>query len=92
MPIIAAIRAGLMRFREVFGQRYREQELSAKIESHVQMHIEENLRSGMSPKEARRQALIQLGGVERTKEKEPSDDSNSAVDSSRADHKSLSHR
>ncbi len=39
-----------------------------EMESHLQMHIEDNLREGMSPEEARRQALIKLGGVEQTKE------------------------
>ena len=32
------------------------------------MHIEDNLRAGMTPKEARRQAAIQLGGVEQTRQ------------------------
>jgi predicted permease len=32
------------------------------------MHIADNLRAGMSPEEARRDALIRLGGVEQTKE------------------------
>jgi predicted permease len=32
------------------------------------MHIEDNLRLGMTPEEARRQALIKLGGIESTKE------------------------
>jgi predicted permease len=30
------------------------------------MHIDDNLRSGMAPEEARRQALIKLGGIEAT--------------------------
>jgi hypothetical protein len=68
MPIITAVRAGLVRFRELFGKRYREQELSAEIESHVQMHVEDNLRAGMALEEARRQALLKLGGIEQTKE------------------------
>jgi putative ABC transport system permease protein len=34
----------------------------------LHMHIEDNLRAGMSPDEARRHALLALGGVERTKE------------------------
>jgi len=38
------------------------------LESHLQLHIEDNLRSGMSAQEARRQALLKLGGVEPTKE------------------------
>jgi predicted permease len=43
-------------------------EFSAEIESHLAMHIEDNLRSGMTPDEARREALIKLGGLEQTKQ------------------------
>jgi predicted permease len=32
------------------------------------MHIEDNLRAGMTPEEARRQALIRLGGMEQTQQ------------------------
>jgi hypothetical protein len=32
------------------------------------MHIEDNLRAGMSAQEARRAALLKLGGLEQTKE------------------------
>src|SRR5258708_37459422 len=39
------------------------------MESHLQMHIGDNLRGGMSPTEARREALMKLGGVEQTKER-----------------------
>lgn len=38
------------------------------MESHLQMHFEDNLRAGMSATEARRNALIKLGGLEQTKE------------------------
>jgi len=38
------------------------------MDSHLQMHIDDNLRAGMSPEEARRNALIALGGIEQTKE------------------------
>src|SRR5437879_12279329 len=38
------------------------------MESHLQMHIEDNLRAGMSAAEARREALMKLGGVEQRKE------------------------
>jgi predicted permease len=54
--------AGL--FRKPRGER----ELAAELESHLQLHIEDNLRSGMTPEEARRQALLKLGGLEQTKE------------------------
>jgi predicted permease len=62
------LRAGLSRLGEMFGKRQREQELSAELESHLQMHIEDNLRAGMSPAQARREAMMKLGGVEQTKE------------------------
>ncbi|WP_433983559.1 permease prefix domain 1-containing protein [Tunturiibacter empetritectus] len=43
-------------------------ELADELESHLQMHIEDNVRSGMSEEEARRQALIRLGGLEQTRQ------------------------
>ena len=57
-----------MRLFGVFGSTRAERELSAEIESHLQLHIDDNLRAGMTPPEARRRALIALGGVEGTKE------------------------
>src|SRR5258707_3275784 len=50
------------------NRRQRDRELSAEMESHLQMHVEDHLRSGMTPEEARRRALIQLGGVESVKQ------------------------
>ena len=38
-------------------------DLKAELESHLQMQTAENLRRGMSPDEARRQALIASGGM-----------------------------
>ena len=66
---MSALRAWLVRFGGLFGKQQRDRELAAEIESHLQLHIDENLRAGMSPEEARRQALLQLGGVEQTKER-----------------------
>jgi putative ABC transport system permease protein len=62
------LRAWMMRFGGIFGKRRRDAELAAELESHLQMHIDDNLRAGMSAQEARRQALLKLGGVEQTKE------------------------
>jgi predicted permease len=62
------LRGWLLRLAELFGRERRERELAAEMESHLQLHIDENLRAGLSDKEARRQALIKLGGVEQTKE------------------------
>jgi predicted permease len=62
------LRAWFSRLGGLFSKRRREQDLSAEMESHLQLHIEDNLRSGMSQAEARREALMKLGGVEQTKE------------------------
>ncbi len=63
---MSTLRAWLWRLGGLFGKRGRDRELAEEMESHLQMHIEDNVRAGMSPDEARRQALIKLGGVEQT--------------------------
>jgi predicted permease len=62
------IRALLIRLRGFFIKATRERELADELESHLQMHIDDNLRAGMSPQEARRVAVMKLGGVDQTKE------------------------
>jgi predicted permease len=62
------IRKWLLRMGELLGRDRRERELATEMESHLAMHIEDNLRAGMTAREARRQALIKLGGIEQTKE------------------------
>jgi putative ABC transport system permease protein len=47
----------------------RERELSAELESHLDLHVADNVRAGMSPEEARRRAVIVLGGVQQVKER-----------------------
>ena len=62
------LRAFFIRLAELFRKPRRDRELNAELESHLQLHIEDNLRSGMTAQEARRQALLKLGGLEQTKE------------------------
>ncbi|HXN96343.1 MAG TPA: ABC transporter permease [Candidatus Acidoferrales bacterium] len=62
------LRGWLLRLGGLFGRERRERELAAEMESHLQMHIEDNLRAGMTPAQARREALMKLGGIEQTKE------------------------
>ncbi|MEO5740942.1 MAG: ABC transporter permease, partial [Vicinamibacterales bacterium] len=50
-------------------RHYSEKDLSAELQSHLDLHIADNIRAGMTPEEARRQALVALGGVEQTKER-----------------------
>ncbi|HEY7599343.1 MAG TPA: ABC transporter permease, partial [Candidatus Limnocylindrales bacterium] len=44
-----------------------ERELQEELASHLEMHVDDNLRAGMAPAEARRRALLALGGVEQTR-------------------------
>src|ERR1043166_945006 len=62
------VRALLLRFGGLFNRQRKDRELDEEIESHLQLHIEDNVRLGMAPEEARRQATIQLGGIEAMKE------------------------
>ncbi len=63
------MRRGWRRLLAFFRKDEMDAEVSAEIASHLEMAIEENLQRGMSPEEARRQALIQLGGVQQAREK-----------------------
>ena len=62
-----APRAWFHRFIGLFHRRRSDAEFTAELESHLQLHIEDNLRKGMTPEAARRDALMKLGGVEQTK-------------------------
>ena len=62
------LRALFVRLGGLFHKEPRERELADEMESHLQLHIEDNLRVGMSPAQARREAIMKLGGVEQTKE------------------------
>ena len=62
------LRAWFSQLGGLFGQERRDRDLSAELESHLQLHIEDNLRAGMSAAQARREALMKLGGIEQTKE------------------------
>src|SRR5262245_9587930 len=60
------LRARLLRLRQLFGRSRSDREFSAELSSHLQAHIDDNLRAGMTPDEAKRQALIALGGLPST--------------------------
>lgn len=59
-----ALRAWVVRLRGVLTPARRDREFDAELESHLQLHIDDNIQAGMTPVEARRQALIKLGGIE----------------------------
>ena len=58
----------LARLRGLFHGAERDRELAEELEYHVQAHAEELTREGIPPDEARRRAVLQLGGVERVSE------------------------
>jgi len=62
------MRAFLRRLGAFLRKKSWERDLDAEMESNLQFHIEDNLRSGMNPIEARRQALLKFGGIESAKE------------------------
>src|SRR5215470_17599362 len=61
-------RALLLRIAGLFARDRHDRELTQEFDSHLQLLIEDNLRRGMNPGEARRLALIRLGGIESAKE------------------------
>src|SRR5580692_11767978 len=62
------LRAFWIRLRDMFSIRRNNRDFDAEIESHVAMHTEDGIRAGLTPSEARRQALIRLGGAEQTRQ------------------------
>jgi hypothetical protein len=62
------LRALVLRLAGLFGGARRERELADELDSHLQMNIDDNLRAGLTQEEARRQAMLRLDGVEKTKQ------------------------
>jgi len=65
---MTSLRIFLSRLRGLFLKRKLDQEMADEIQSHLEMQIEDHLRQGMSPEEARYLALRKFGGVEQVKE------------------------
>jgi len=65
---VRGLRALWLRLRGMFRSERANGELAAELESHLAMDIEDGVRAGLSRVEARRRALIKLGGLEQTKQ------------------------
>jgi len=63
-----SLRQFVFRLRSFFRRSQLDRDLEAEMSSHLELAIEENLRRGLSPDEARRQALVRFGGSQQTKE------------------------
>src|SRR5467141_2365054 len=62
------LRMFLRRLAALFRRGRLEDDLDAELRSHLEMAVERNLRKGMTAADARREALLSLGGLEQAKE------------------------
>src|ERR1700676_4043501 len=65
---MSAVRSSWIRFRNLFRRDQLNCDLDNELAAHLEMNAADNLRSGMSPAEAHRQALLRLGGLQQTRE------------------------
>ena len=63
MSILSSLRAVSARIVGLFTGYRRDDELRAELQAHLEMATAENIRRGMEPNEARRQALLASGGL-----------------------------
>src|SRR6266536_71811 len=64
-----SLRVWVMRIAGAFGAARHDGDVADEIASHLQLHINDNLRAGMTPDAARRDALLRLGGIAQTAER-----------------------
>ncbi len=57
-----------LRLRSLFRRRQADQELDEELRDHVERKTQEYIAKGLVPEEARRQALLEMGGIEKRKE------------------------
>jgi putative ABC transport system permease protein len=62
------LRAFCFRLFGFFLGRRADDDFAAELESHIALHTDAGIRAGLTAEEARRQALIHLGGVEQTQQ------------------------
>jgi len=65
---MSALRSTWIRLRNLFRTEQLDRDLDIELAAHLDLHTADNLRGGMSPNEARRNALLKLGGLQQTKE------------------------
>lgn len=65
---MSMLRWAAMWFRALARRDRVESEMDREIRTHLALEMEANVRAGMSPDKAKREALVAFGGVERAKE------------------------
>ena len=66
--MIESVRTLVVRFLALFRRRQLEGDLDAELRSHLEMAVERNLAQGLDREHACRQALLDFGGVEQTRQ------------------------
>jgi predicted permease len=67
---MSLLRRGRERVRAFWNKPTQDAELEAELAAHLELAIDENLERGLTPEEARRVALVNLGGMEQAKERQ----------------------
>ena len=65
-----SLRRSVARLGAFFRSKPLDRELEEEVASHIAMATEDNVRSGMTPEEARRKAMVKFGGMEQAKERQ----------------------
>ncbi|MCY4636090.1 MAG: ABC transporter permease [Acidobacteria bacterium] len=65
---MSRLRDSAVRLVNLFRRERIERELDAELQAYLELDVEENIRRGMAPREARRMALARLGGAEVVKD------------------------
>jgi putative ABC transport system permease protein len=65
---MGAIKGFAARVRALMFPRAAERSLNDEIGFHIEQETQQNIRAGMSPERARREALVQFGGLTQTRE------------------------
>jgi hypothetical protein len=68
LTIMRRRRGYMVRTVELFSWSEQDEELAAELAGHIELHMENNRRLGMSAETARRHALMRLGGIEQVME------------------------
>jgi putative ABC transport system permease protein len=66
MPVLSRMSSYL---RNIFSREKTDRDLDDEVGSYSELLAQEKMREGMSPQEARREAILELGGVEQVKER-----------------------
>ncbi len=57
-----------MTWRDLLHHRQAEENLAEEVEAHIELQTRKHLAAGLDPKDARRRARLEFGGIESTKE------------------------